>query len=50
LYTQTSFSVGEDGYWIASLEVNPLGTKSEISFGSLAILNFGYRWNLDRKD
>ena len=50
LYTQASFSVGENGYWITSLEVNPLGTKSEISFGSLAILNFGYRWNLDRKD
>ena len=48
LYTQATFAPQENGYWITSLEVNPSGTDSVISFGSRAMLTFGYRWNLDK--
>ena len=37
----------QKGYWISSVEFNPLyNTETPLSFGSTAILNFGYRWNL----
>ena len=48
LYAQATFKAQENGYWITSLEVNPFGTDSNISFGSSAMLTFGYRWNLDK--
>jgi len=48
LYTQATFATQKNGYWITSIEVNPFGTKSRISFESKAMLTFGYRWNLDK--
>ena len=49
LYCQSSFLKGKKGYWITSIEFNPLDAETSISFGSTAILNFGYRWNLNNK-
>ena len=46
LYLQSSFTKGKKGYWITSIEFNPLNSDSSLSFGSKAILNFGYRWNI----
>jgi hypothetical protein len=46
LYLQSSFPAGKRGYWIGSLELNPLGSETVLSFGSKAIFNFGYRWDL----
>lgn len=46
LYLQSSFMKREKGYWIASIEFNPLNPESNISFQSNAILNFGYRWDI----
>jgi len=46
IYFQTSFPAREKGYWIASMEFNPLDNKHFLSVESRAILNFGYRWNL----
>ena len=47
LYAQSSFPAGKKGYWIASVEYNPSNNTDHLfSFGSRAILNFGYRWNL----
>ena len=45
LYAQSSFPAGKKGYWIGSVEFNPLNSTNSL-FGSKAILNFGYRWNL----
>lgn len=46
LYLQSSFAEEKKGYWITSVEFNPLGSDQSISLGSKAILNFGYRWNI----
>jgi hypothetical protein len=46
LFLQSSFTSGKKGYWITSIEFNPLYSANSISFGSKAIINFGYRWNL----
>ena len=44
LYLQSSFTNKEKGYWIVSLEFNPI--KSDLlGFGSRGNINFGYRWN-----
>ena len=48
LYLQSSFMGGRKGYPIVSIEYNPLD-DSPLSFGSTAILNFGYRWRLGRR-
>jgi hypothetical protein len=48
LYLQSSFTNGKKGYWVASIEFNPLNSNTSLSFGSRAILNFGYRWNILR--
>ena len=48
-YLQSSYNKSKKGYWIASLEFNPLDSESIVSFESKAILNFGYRWNLKNK-
>ena len=45
LYTQATFPARKKGYWIASVEFNPLNSNDTL-FGSTAILNFGYRWHL----
>lgn len=45
-FLQSSFTCGKKGYWITSIEFNPLYSDNSISFGSKAILNFGYRWNI----
>lgn len=45
-FLQSSFTSGKKGYWITSIEFNPLYSDNSISFGSKAILNFGYRWNI----
>jgi hypothetical protein len=46
LYLQSNFTSGKKGYWIASIEFNPLYPDKSLSLGSKAILNFGYRWNI----
>lgn len=46
LFIQSSFTNGKKGYWIASIEFNPLNSEAPLSFQSRAILNFGYRWNI----
>ena len=48
LYTQATFAPMENGYWITSVEVNPLNKNSPISFGSVAMITFGYRWYLNK--
>lgn len=45
LYLQSSFTNGEKGYWIVSLEANPFDSDFDLSFGSKALLTFGYRWH-----
>ena len=47
VYGQTSFAKSENRYWIASIEYNPMNSKDRFSN---ALLNFGYRWHLDRKN
>jgi hypothetical protein len=50
LFLQSSIASGEKGYWITSMELNPLQTGAQsMSLYSKAILNFGYRWNLSKK-
>ena len=44
LFLQSSFTNGKKGYWIASVEYNPMDPDSGISFGSRTIFNVGYRW------
>ena len=46
LYLQSSFTNGKKGYWITSIEFNPLDSNTSLSFGSKAIFNLGYRWNI----
>lgn len=48
LFMQSSFTNGKKGYWITSIEFNPLDSDLGLSFGSSAILNFGYRWTLNK--
>lgn len=47
-YVQSSFSDKENGYWIASIEINP-GSNNRSSIATKAIFNFGYRWHLPPK-
>ena len=49
LYLQSSFTNGKKGYWITSIEFNPLNSDTSMSFQSKAILNFGYRWNKNKE-
>jgi hypothetical protein len=49
LYLQSSFMKGKKGYWIYSIEFNPLDPVERLSWGSKAIFNFGYRWNIIKK-
>tara|TARA_B100000780_G_C21008903_1_gene403932 strand:- start:213 stop:680 length:468 start_codon:yes stop_codon:yes gene_type:complete len=49
LYLQSSFSNNKNGYWIASIELNPLHSDSSFSFFSKGNINFGYRWNIFKK-
>ena len=54
LYFQRSFTKGKKGYWIYSIEFNPLEFNrfdpiERLSFGSKAIFNIGYRWNIIKK-
>jgi hypothetical protein len=48
LYLQSSFAQGKDGYWITSIEFNPVYSDKLISFGSKAIFNLGYRWDVGK--
>ena len=48
LYLQSSFTNKKKGYWIASIEYNPLNRDTGVSLASKAILNFGYRWNINK--
>jgi len=57
IYLQNSFRPSDKGYWIMSVELNPLNDQFEssdsnisISFGSKAIFNVGYRWHINRKE
>lgn len=47
-FLQSSFTNGKKGYWIASIEYNPLDSEFPLSFGSRAIFNLGYRWTIKR--
>lgn len=47
-YLQSSFPSGKKGYWITSIEYSPVNSDSFLSFQSRAILNFGYRWDLNK--
>tara|TARA_B110000046_G_scaffold158872_1_gene171088 strand:+ start:2044 stop:2556 length:513 start_codon:yes stop_codon:yes gene_type:complete len=46
VFMQSSFTKGKKGYWIGSIEFNPLNSDAPLSIGSKAIFNFGYRWNI----
>mgnify|MGYP000942015114 CR=1 FL=1 len=46
VYGQSSFANRENGYWITSIEFNPINSRNRISN---SILNFGYRWDLGSK-
>lgn len=46
LFLQSSFTNGKKGYWIASVEYNPLNPDFALSFQSRAIFNLGYRWTI----
>ena len=48
LYLQSSFTNGKKGYWIVSIEYNPLDADASISFLSKAILNLGFRWDITK--
>jgi len=48
IYLQSSFTKGKKGYWITSIEFNPLNSHTILSFGSKTVLNFGYRWNISK--
>ena len=48
LFLQSSFTNGKKGYWIASVEYNPLDPELGVSFGSRAIFNVGYRWTIKK--
>lgn len=50
LYLQSSFTNKKKGYWIASIEYNPLNIDTGVSLASKAILNFGYRWNINKEN
>ena len=49
LFIQSSLISGKKGYWMCSIEYNPLGYESNLAFDSKAILNFGYRWHIFKK-
>ena len=46
IYGQSSLGTRKRGHWITSVEFNPFYSPSR-GFGKKAILNFGYRWNLN---
>ena len=48
LFLQSSFTNGKKGYWIASVEYNPMDPELGVSFGSRAIFNIGYRWTIKK--
>ncbi|MCA0131814.1 hypothetical protein [Winogradskyella alexanderae] len=48
LYFQASLMSGNKGYWIMSVEYNPVGSDSFIFFESRALFNIGYRWYLNK--
>jgi hypothetical protein len=49
VFLQSSFATRKNGYWITSIELNPLNANTGLSFGSKAIINVGYRWSLTAK-
>jgi len=48
VYAQSSFSITKKGYWITSVEFNPLSSNTNF-IESKAIFNVGYRWDLTLK-
>ena len=50
IFLQSSFATQKNGYWITSVELNPLNANNHISFASKAIINVGYRWSLNAKN
>lgn len=48
LYVQPRFKDRDKGYWIMSIEFNPLDSGNSLSFYSRGLVNFGYRWVLNR--
>ena len=49
LFYQASLPSGKRGYFILSLEYNPLDQEQFISMGSKGLFTIGYRWNLKKK-
>ena len=50
IYAQSSLGNTQKGYWIVSIEGNPLNPELGISFESRALLTFGYRWYIQKKE
>ena len=41
IFLQSSFATRKNGYWITSVELNPLNANNYVSFASKAIVNVG---------
>jgi len=50
LYLSSSFTNGDKGYWIVSLEYNPLNSDLVLSVESQALFTLGYRWYVNKKN
>ena len=48
LYFQTSLMSSNKGYWLMSVEYNPVESNSFIFFESRALFNIGYRWYITK--
>ena len=44
IYLQSSFISGKKGYWITSIEFNPIYENKDALYSG--IINFGYRWDI----
>ena len=49
LYLQTSFNQRKKGYWLMSIEYNPMDKNSTISLYSKALFTIGYRWDMHKR-
>ncbi|MBO3117668.1 hypothetical protein J4050_13000 [Winogradskyella sp. DF17] len=50
LYLSSSFTNGDKGYWIVSVEYNPLDSNLGTSFESQALFTLGYRWYITKRN
>lgn len=49
-YVQSAFGLSHSGYWLISLEANPLPLEHYLSLQSAGLITVGYRFNLGRSD